>query len=761
MRLVFHNLFIRLLLVSLIILVASSWNYSFSQSISLSTTTSYINLGELDIVGNKVTLEAKFYQTSFTERPNLVSKHTTPFDNNYLLRPESFELTTFISGHSGDIQFLTVPNPVLIEPNKWYHIAGVYDGNIASLYLNGCLVNQIPFSGNLIQNNITAAIGNQSDCVCEPFIGRIDEVRIWNTNRSAAQIVSNMNQIVNPANEPELKAYYKLNGNLQNQAISGLYNGVVSGSSQYFGECDIIDEFNFGSFLVTPASCPNFNNGSVTITTNRTNSTFSINGAAFTNYATFTGLSEGIYSITAKSIEGCIIDTVISIGLNLNLPTYQINLTICEGENVFGYTTSGIYIDTIASSFYCDTIRTLNLIVNATQFNEEFISICNGENYLGHTISGTYNQNYLNINGCDSIKAIVLTVNETYNINNFVHLCEGDTVDGIFQNFTNTTYYNSINGCDSTVNKIYIVHPITLTNLFPTICEGEIFEGYSANGFYEDTLQSIYGCDSIRTLTLTVIPTTVTFLNDTICSNFQAYGYNTTGLFTDTLTSIFGCDSIRVLNLLVHPVFEKNDTIILCEGDTFNFQNQLISAAGTYSITYENMYGCDSTYNLLTTVPIELFLGNDVYECYKSSVTLRSPYPNTFWYNNCIGNQLEVNTSGTYSAFFKNKNGCILRDSIEVTFPVKIFIPNTFTPNNDGTNDVFKPYFDKNENEKVSFKIFNRWGEMIYFDKDEDLAWNGMVNNKICQNDLYLYVVYIESEYCEREPIRGLLMLVN
>ena len=68
-------------------------------------------------------------------------------------------------------------------------------------------------------------------------------------------------------------------------------------------------------------------------------------------------------------------------------------------------------------------------------------------------------------------------------------------------------------------------------------------------------------------------------------------------------------------------------------------------------------------------------------------------------------------------------------------------LPNTFTPNNDGINDYFKPYAYQFI-EKVEIKIYSRWGIMIYQTDNPDINWDGknMFTKKLVPNGVYYYV---------------------
>ena len=84
--------------------------------------------------------------------------------------------------------------------------------------MNGCLVNETPHTGSLITNDWDGAIGNRSNWPNGPehFRGKIDELRIWNVARTQEQINLNMNTLINPTGQTNLKAYYRFDNTYEN-----------------------------------------------------------------------------------------------------------------------------------------------------------------------------------------------------------------------------------------------------------------------------------------------------------------------------------------------------------------------------------------------------------------------------------------------------------------------------------------------------------------------------------------------------------------
>ena len=92
--------------------------------------------------------------------------------------------------------------------------------------------------------------------------------------------------------------------------------------------------------------------------------------------------------------------------------------------------------------------------------------------------------------------------------------------------------------------------------------------------------------------------------------------------------------------------------------------------------------------------------------------------------------------------------GC--RDTIckvlEVGDKELIYVPNTFTPDGDGVNDVFRPIIDGIKPETYHLGIYNRWGELIFESEDLNEAWDGTINGtKMAPSGLYTFRLFAKS----------------
>jgi gliding motility-associated-like protein len=70
----------------------------------------------------------------------------------------------------------------------------------------------------------------------------------------------------------------------------------------------------------------------------------------------------------------------------------------------------------------------------------------------------------------------------------------------------------------------------------------------------------------------------------------------------------------------------------------------------------------------------------------------------------------------------------------------KMYVPNAFSPNGDGVNDLFQPYSNCTL-ENFEMKIFDRWGTLLFQTQNADTGWNGMYRGQEAESTAYLYYI--------------------
>jgi gliding motility-associated-like protein len=95
-----------------------------------------------------------------------------------------------------------------------------------------------------------------------------------------------------------------------------------------------------------------------------------------------------------------------------------------------------------------------------------------------------------------------------------------------------------------------------------------------------------------------------------------------------------------------------------------------------------------------------------------------------------------------------NEFGCVdtAKYSIQLIEDLLIYVPNTFTPNGDGTNDVFKPIISEGiDIYTYRLLIFNRWGEVLFESLNKEIGWDGTYGGKVMQDGVYVWKVTVNS----------------
>lgn len=104
--------------------------------------------------------------------------------------------------------------------------------------------------------------------------------------------------------------------------------------------------------------------------------------------------------------------------------------------------------------------------------------------------------------------------------------------------------------------------------------------------------------------------------------------------------------------------------------------------------------------------------------------------------------------------------GCISAAQFLVKVFNGFFMPNAFTPNGDGKNDIFRipevVYIDL-----VSFTVYNRWGQIVFNTTDKSKGWNGMVNGRDADAGTYVWHMTYLDLYNKKTKASGTVILVR
>jgi gliding motility-associated-like protein len=108
-----------------------------------------------------------------------------------------------------------------------------------------------------------------------------------------------------------------------------------------------------------------------------------------------------------------------------------------------------------------------------------------------------------------------------------------------------------------------------------------------------------------------------------------------------------------------------------------------------------------------------------------------------------------------------NQFGCVdtLCQPVQSIVVSALDVPNAFTPNGDGRND--RVYVRGFGIVKMNFRIYNRWGQLVFQSTDQTIGWDGYYKGRLQPMDAYGYVVDVEFNNGERSTKKGDITLLR
>ncbi len=332
----------------------------------------------------------------------------------------------------------------------------------------------------------------------------------------------------------------------------------------------------------------------------------------------------GIYFTTLTNAAGC--DSVIRLNLNMNNSDSLADTVVaCDSytwaANGAIYTSSGNYTALFTNVNGCDSVMQLNLTINMSDSTTINASACdtyswspNGSTPLMYNTSGMYSVTLTNTAGCDSVVTLDLIINNADTVNQTASACDAYTwpVNGTV--YTLSGNYSSMltntAGCDSVVNLNLTISGSDSTGTQQTACGSftwlQTGATYTVSGLYTDTATNVNGCDSLVTLDLTINQADTVSQTATACDIYtwpvNGNSYSTSGLYAVTLLNSNGCDSVVELDLTVNYSFSGSETATACNSYTWPFNGQTYTASGVYNDTLLSSTGCDSSSTLNLTI---------------------------------------------------------------------------------------------------------------------------------------------------------------
>jgi gliding motility-associated-like protein len=187
---------------------------------------------------------------------------------------------------------------------------------------------------------------------------------------------------------------------------------------------------------------------------------------------------------------------------------------------------------------------------------------------------------------------------------------------------------------------------------------------------------------------------------------------------------------------------------------------------GIYLLTLSNHCGSvsdDIEVSLDQRTPVIRLEAN--YEwCEGDEITLNvlQPFPATYlWSDGSTGSAITISTPGIYTVEVSTECQTISEDitviSVEpckpqVVIKDDIYIPNVFSPNDDGINDLFTPLFGSDlQVIQLSGSVYDRWGSELYATEGSTFSWDGRFKGETLNPGVYVYTILVNYKFDGRD----------
>lgn len=198
------------------------------------------------------------------------------------------------------------------------------------------------------------------------------------------------------------------------------------------------------------------------------------------------------------------------------------------------------------------------------------------------------------------------------------------------------------------------------------------------------------------------------------------------------------------------PVVETSLDEYICAGRSYRFVDRSLAGAGTFRDTLKDVNNCDSIVTLqlevvaeqVDSVQAQIFEG-EVYE--MAGRRFRSP--------------------GQHQLRLKSSLGCDSLVFLNLDY-YDVFLPNAFSPNNDGINDIFIILGGNDLVEISSLQVFDRWGSLVFEGRnlppgDGRSGWDGQGHNGPSPPGVYVYVGKVRMDDGKDHLLRGSVLLMR
>ena len=499
----------------------------------------------------------------------------------------------------------------------------------------------------------------------------------------------------------------------------------------------------------------------------------------------------GEYDYKYTDQHGC--DSLVHISLTqTNANIANIALNICDGDSIYIGTTpyfqTGDFTEMIQNDQGCDSIVNLSLNLVVCEMKGSSVpesAKCFGDNSGTLTFSiqqGTppFDYNWRKVNSTINGQGMLVNINQ----------------DEIITGLGSGTYLITVT--DGFGNDVIIIGTVNEPLALAATADVSDFSGYnvSCNGGQNGSINV--------NMTGGTQPYSYLWPDGSLTKNISGLA---AGDYNVTLSDVNGCPLFYVININEPPSLSLQFTTVdpNCDGlntgsikvvnsaggiipyefklNNGTFEKELTFEGlqdGQYLISMKDGNGCiDTTQALLTGKIIPtLSINDDVTIKLSDEIQLASNSniiiddikwnpPTGLSCNDCPNPVARPFLQTTYVASITSIDGCVTSDSltIRVDESRRVFVPNVFSPNNDGINDIFSIVAGPEVTKILSFKVYNRWGAQVFeelqFAPETDKGWDGSFRGKEVEGGVFAWFAIVEFLDGKTKTFKGDVTVVR
>jgi len=518
-----------------------------------------------------------------------------------------------------------------------------------------------------------------------------------------------------------------------------------------------------------------------------TGSTVTANPGVTTNY-TVSGSSGSCPPATATTVVSVMPSTTVTVNSATICPTSTATLT-ASGSSSYSWTpatglssTTGTTVtgNPASTTAYtvsgpaCSTPGTFTItVVPSCSISVNSETICPTETAT-LTANGGGPYTWSPATGLSSTSGATVTANPASTIVYTVSSTTGGMT------VTNTSTVTVLPSPTIAVNNINICQG-TSSNL--TATGASTYSWTPASGLSGSTGGTVVASPSVSTTY------TVTGIDNNGCYNFAvaAVGVNAMPQISMGPTNSSGCVPVCVNFTSTSTSPTQSCNWNFGDGKTGSGCNTsyCYNAAGTFNavLTVTDFNGCVGTASATTTAypmpnadfyaspqPTSILEPNIQFTDATSGATVA----NWYWDFGAAGNndtsvlknpKYLYGDTGTYLVYLhvSTQYGC--KDSIfkiiRIEDDYELFVPNAFSPNADGINEVFLPLMTGVVADSYHFYVFDRWGNLIFQTNDLYKGWDGTLKGDVVMEDVYVWKIELKTTHGVKKQVRGQVSVVK